>query len=560
MRHKHLVAAAATAGLLAIGPLSGFADAATASGVGTASVSSTVLGVQLGTNGDLLSIRVLGDDGTATIDPGKGTPVSSETLSPLTITSKAVPALNVSVPSVGTSSTGAEDKKSVQPDLPDLPAFTGDLNAALSSIVDAAGAKSGLNAGLANLSVAGGLLSIPSATASTTSSAIKTDATGNRSLEIPSIEVLNLGAVLNALGTSLSALPVSDLLGLLSGLGVPVPNVSDPAAAITTLNSAIDLLQAQTGTITSALCSQLDGVLGPLATTVTNVVPTTVPAVPLPTPSDPLGGLLGAAGVTCDTTQTVNQVLDQVQATLADLLSSILNLLAGTPLLSVKDVKIGLIAKAADTVQSSVADVTASIGSVNVGNLAVPGVSGLDLADAASVINGATEAIQSAVGGVLSQVNAALANIVDVDVLKITKGVTTANGYNNAASTITALTATITPPVDLGSLLGAAAVGDSTPVSSVLGTLGASVPPVATLMTQLEAALGGVQALSGPSVITAGTLSANGTFKAVSGATSTTPGGQLPRTGRNAALPAMIAVTLAALAVTIRRVLRVVNA
>src|SRR5260370_25950741 len=79
MRHKHLVAAAATAGLLAIGPLSGFASAATASGVGTATVSSTVLGVQLGTNGDLLSVRVLGDDGAATIDPAKGKPGSSET-------------------------------------------------------------------------------------------------------------------------------------------------------------------------------------------------------------------------------------------------------------------------------------------------------------------------------------------------------------------------------------------------------------------------------------------------------------------------------------------------
>jgi hypothetical protein len=278
-------------------------------------------------------------------------------------------------------------------------------------------------------------------------------------------------------------------------------------------------------------------------------------------PTDPiLGVILTAQGITCDTTQTVNQVLDQVQGTLADLLGTILNLLASTPLLSVKDVKIGMIAKAADTVQNSVADVTASIGSVNVGNLAVPGASGLDLGDSAGVINGATEAVQSAIGGVLSQVSSALANIVDVDVLKITKGVTTANGYNNAASAITALTATITPPADLSNLLSVAAIGDSTPVSSVLGDLGASVPGVSTLMTQLEAALGGVQALSGPSVITAGTLSANGTFKAVAGSTTSAPGGQLPRTGRNAALPAMIAMTLAAVAVAIRRVLRVVNA
>jgi hypothetical protein len=217
MRHKRYVAAAATAGLLAIGPLSGFASAATASGVGTATVSSSVLSVQLGTNGDLLSIRVLGDDGSATTDPAKGTPVSSETLSPLTISSKTVPALNVSVPSVATTSTGTEDKKSVTPALPNIPAFSGDLSAVLSSIVDATGARSGLQAGLANVSVAGGLLSLPSAVAGASSSSVKTDATGSRNVEIPSIEVLNLAAVLDALGLSLPELPIQDLLDLLAG-------------------------------------------------------------------------------------------------------------------------------------------------------------------------------------------------------------------------------------------------------------------------------------------------------------------------------------------------------
>ena len=80
MRHKHLVAAAATAGLLAIGPLSGFASATTASGAGTATDTSTLLGVQLGTDGSLLGLRLLGQDGMATNDPAKGAAASTEAL------------------------------------------------------------------------------------------------------------------------------------------------------------------------------------------------------------------------------------------------------------------------------------------------------------------------------------------------------------------------------------------------------------------------------------------------------------------------------------------------
>src|SRR4051812_28744938 len=105
MRRAPALLAAASAAALFIGPLAAMAGAATpVSGVGTGSVSSTVLDVQLGSNGDILGVRVLGDDGLSTIDPAKGAPVSSETFRSLTITSKTVPALAVAVPTVATSS------------------------------------------------------------------------------------------------------------------------------------------------------------------------------------------------------------------------------------------------------------------------------------------------------------------------------------------------------------------------------------------------------------------------------------------------------------------------
>src|SRR5688572_1055573 len=165
MRTTRLLGAFAAATIAAIAPLSAtIASAAEPNGVGRGTVGSTLLQVDVGPAGNVLSVKLLSDEGRSTIDPADGSPVSSTSLTPFTITSGVVPALNVSSPAVGTSSTGAEEAKSVSPELPAIPALTGSLSATLSSIVDAAGARSGLDSTLSDLSVAGGLLSVPSAT------------------------------------------------------------------------------------------------------------------------------------------------------------------------------------------------------------------------------------------------------------------------------------------------------------------------------------------------------------------------------------------------------------
>src|SRR5205823_13260837 len=56
------------AGLVSLSGLQASAGADTASGVGTSQVSTTVLGVQIGSAGSLLNLRVLGDDANSTID------------------------------------------------------------------------------------------------------------------------------------------------------------------------------------------------------------------------------------------------------------------------------------------------------------------------------------------------------------------------------------------------------------------------------------------------------------------------------------------------------------
>jgi len=95
MRTKRLVGVAAAATLAAVVPLStAIASAQESNGVGTGTVSSTLLQVDVGDNGDILSVRVLGDDGTSTIDPNQGAPSASTSLTPLTVSSRTLPGLD----------------------------------------------------------------------------------------------------------------------------------------------------------------------------------------------------------------------------------------------------------------------------------------------------------------------------------------------------------------------------------------------------------------------------------------------------------------------------------
>ncbi|MEA3056983.1 MAG: hypothetical protein QOD30_2415 [Actinomycetota bacterium] len=563
MRTKRLLGAAAAATIAAIAPLSTtIASAAEPTGVGTGTVSSSLLQVDVA-GGDLLSVRLLGTDGTSSIDPSKGASSSGTSLTPLTIASKTVPALNVTTPAVSTSSTGAEDKKSVSPTLPNVPAFSGALTADLSSIVDAVGARSGLSSTLSNVGVAGGLLSVPKATVQLGTDAANAAAKGTQQISIPSAEVLNLGAVLDAIGMPLSSLPLDKLQALLGPLGVQLPDLSNPTAVVTSVNQALASLAGQTGALTAQVCSTVDGILGTVgglagtgaaadaADTIIGTVGSVVPG------GGGLPTLRAAALPSCSSvTGTVQDLVNQLNGVVASVVTSLLDTLASTSLLSVQGVNVGLVADARSTIESSIADVTGTIGSVKVGSLAVPGVSGLDLTAAADVLNAAGDTVSAAVGSVLGVLNAQLADMVKVDVLKITKNVVAANGYNTATAAVTALTATLTPPA---LLTGALNLGNS--AGDLLGQVGATVPALSPLMTQLEAALGGLDLLTAPTSITVGTLSSQGAFKAVAATVGTPTSGELPRTGgSNAAVPAMAAVLVAGIALGIRKFLNTVAA
>jgi hypothetical protein len=508
-------------------------------------------------------VSVLGDSGSSTIDPANGSPVASTSVTPLTISSGIAPALNFTSPAVSTSSSGAEDSQTVSPDLPDVPAFTGSLTATLASIVDAAGARSGVDATLDDLSLAGGLLSIPSATAALATDAATGKANATRSISIPSIEVLDLAAVLEGAGLSLPDLDLDTILGLLDGLGLALPEIPDPEGVVTTVNDTIDSLQGETGPLTADICAEVDGLLGTvggLAGTgavddaADEIIDTVDGATGGVLPDTPDVGLLSKElPVSCASlTGTVEDLVDELQGVIASVLTSILATLDGTPLLSAEGIQIGLVADAQSTVESSVAEVTGTIGSVKVGALAVPGVSGLDLGAAADVLNAAGDTVSAAVGSVLGLVNAQLADMVDVDVLAITESVSPDGEYAKAEAAVTALKATLTPP---GLLTGALDLNGT--VGDLLGETGAAVPALAPVMSQLGVALGGLDVLTSPSTITVGQLTSSSSFRPVTasvpGTTTGTPSGELPRTGSDAALPAIAAVLVAGIALGIRR-------
>src|SRR5439155_4294479 len=113
MRRTRMIAAAATlTALLGAVVGAGSAGAASPTGVGTSKATDTILNVALGNAGSLLNLRVLGDDGSASIDPTVAKPSAAATsLTALTAKSTSLPAIgaiNTTLGQFSAQSTGAQ--------------------------------------------------------------------------------------------------------------------------------------------------------------------------------------------------------------------------------------------------------------------------------------------------------------------------------------------------------------------------------------------------------------------------------------------------------------------
>jgi len=508
----------------------GLADAQ-AAGVGTSKASTTILNVDLG---DALKLRVGGDDAQSSTDPQIGPAGAFSRLVGLEASSTMLPALNVKIPDPAIESRtpgGAPESTLAGVDLTSgiaaipgiaIPASvaTGTLDATLRSLLDGATAQSSMDAGISNLGLAGGLVSAENLASTLATGTSATQADGTRKVEVGAINVLDLGALLNALDLALADLPIQTVSDLLKELGVPVtglPQGSDLKSYVASLNDAIDDVQATidttSQTVTGTVDSTVEGTLGGLN-------------LPVPT-----------------TESTVSQVMgtvDGLQATLAGTLTTALNLLDGLTLLRLDGATVGVATKAAQTVEDSSADVTAQIGGITVGGIALPGV---DLGAAASQVNGLVATVNGTLSGALGTIHPSLGSLVSVSVLDQVETVTADNGYIRSRAGITALTANITPPAELAAVLST--IESATGIGETLEGMDAPVPALDSAMSSLKSTLGGITGIltNGATLKVADVQSASDFTFSTSGPV---PVSELPRTGGYPAVAALAAILVIA--------------
>ena len=616
-----LVAAAALAAAT-VAPSSA-QDTGTTSGLGSSGGATSVLRLALGS--DALVLRLIGEDSATSNDTANGGPDALERVTPVQVASSLLPALGaVAQPTVETHTTSGEQSQSTPAvDLGSLLAGTavpgllsGTIDpVALRSVVDASGAASGASGAVRNLTVLGGLLSTGTADLSLGSTALVTDAGAIRGLQLDHLEVLNLGALLDALGISLTDLPLDTAIGLLDQLGLALPGGLSADALLALVNGLLD----DTGAVrtqVSALQAQIDGLqaqLDPLIaqlstatalvdslTSQLSVQQALLAACVVPALCAPIQALvtslttqLAAATASVanlntliDGLQTqIDALLDQIDALLGTItaaveqllgiIDGVLDGLGDAALLSIDDLVVGITARADDTLASSVATIVGSVGDVQVGGVSLGGLAAPDL----GAVSALADQVTGTLGGILGLIDPALSSLVDVGLLEQTASVTEADGITHAVAGITGLRATVTPPdvcavlgrlglqETLGSVLdslGEAVPALPGPVGDILGAVGSTVTCTAAMATggNTAAALvdGVASALTQPLTVEALSVSGTGAFTVpATPAAPGTPGapgapGQLPVTGGNAQL-AILAVALGGVGFGLRRLL-----
>jgi hypothetical protein len=584
---KFPVRITALAASVALAAAVGGAGAASAqtSGVGTASVETNLLDVNV--SGGLVGLKVVSDQGSSNVDPAAGTSKAVSRLIPVALSSNSISAINtlngalspvnqqfVSQSPGGNPNVGTPAVSFATPStgiaLP-LNLLSGQLNAGnLSTSFDAVkGAASALNFSLTNLNVAGGLLTADSFGDVNGSAANSGITDGSRTVNIGTIKALNLGALLQGLGINPGSLPINDVLALVDKLGLPISGLPTGAtnltSAFTIVNGLLTSLPAQ---ITSV--SSLGGSSVPVST-VTGSVPT------LPATISGLGSVLPSSPVSLPSTGSVNpatlvtqlqSALTQAQQLLAGLLGQGLNGLLNTSLLELDGAQLGVVTKAAPALADSVAGITAQLGAIKVAGLSLPG---LDLSSTLSQVSNLVNQANGALSSLLGTLSPNLANLVHVSVLDQTKNVSSSGGYNRAVAGITAVSAVIDPSAILGGLSGlvgsltgasvhSADVSGTSGIVGAITSLGGTVPVISNLVPGLTGALGVANLLgAGPTSVKVGEILSGATYISSTPAVATptaTPAANLPRTGSHTTEWAALAAILFALALGVRRVVR----
>lgn len=579
MRLSRLVPVLAAGALLAATTSPALAqtdpEQAVVEGVGTTTGALTLLGLDAG---DLLSLDLLSDAGSANIDEDLGPRRAAAQIAALALESPAAGVSQV-LPLLSVESTGAPDERSQAVTPIDNPVVSGALAPLqLSALVDEAGATSLLSAGLADLDVLSGILTLAGTTLDLGSTALVGDAAGSRGIDVDALTVLDLEALLAALGIPLTDLPLDTLLGLLDGLGLlgqlegllaplgldidglsvdaivdlvdglvgeldlllgQLDQVDALVDQITSLEALQATLQADSGSC--GTLSDLDDLLGggdtltelcsdvtgTLASITSQLATLTVQLDALPDPTE--------------LTALVDDLLDQVRGAL----DAPLDLLSGQALLRLEGLDVTVLTKATDDVATSVADVTGTLGSLQVGELPVLGT--LDLAAPTADLNGLLAQAEGLVGGILGEISPALADLVSIRAMQETTSVEEVAGSVVSSAAFSGLEVEVLPV--LGELAGLLdGLGGTDSLGAVLEGLDLPLPTsgaadVLELNALLAPITGGLPllgALEEGLGLQVATLSQQSTFTPVAAqapatpaapAAPTAPAPVLPRTG-----------------------------
>ncbi|HAS12689.1 MAG TPA: hypothetical protein DCS55_19590 [Acidimicrobiaceae bacterium] len=579
MRLSRLVPVLAAGALLAATTSPALAqtdpEQAVVEGVGTTTGALTLLGLDAG---DLLSLDLLSDAGSANIDEDLGPRRAAAQIAALALESPAAGVSQV-LPLLSVESTGAPDERSQAVTPIDNPVVSGAIAPLqLSALVDEAGATSLLSAGLADVDVLSGILTLAGTTLDLGSTALVGDAAGSRGIDLDALTVLDLEALLATLGIPLTDLPLDTLLGLLDGLGllgqlegllaplgldidglsvdaivdlvdglvgeldVVLGQLGQVDALVDEITSLEDLqaaLQADSGscdtladlddllgggdTLTE-LCSNVTGTLASITSQLTTLT-AQLDALPDPT----------------ELTALVDDLLDQVRGAL----EAPLDLLSGQALLSLEGLDVTVLTKATDDVATSVADVTGTLGSLQVGELPVLGT--LDLTAPTADLNGLLAQAEGLVGGILGEISPALADLVSIRTLQETTSVEEVAGSVVSSAAFSGLEVEVLPI--LGELTGVlAGLGGTDSLGAVLEGLDlplptSGAPEVLELNALLAPITGGLPLLGSLEEglgLQVATLSQQSTFTPVAAqapatpaapAAPTAPAPVLPRTG-----------------------------
>ena len=558
MKKLRLAAAATTLALVAAFVTMGSASAATP-GVGTTDTATSLLDVSLGTAGSILRLRLLGDDAKATIDPAVGTSSAYSSMFALKLTSSILPAPlnNLTVgasesrtPGGNGNVTGAGinlgSLTSLVP-VGSLPLATSVVSGNLapfsltSAVDDATGAKSGLNANLADLGIVGGLITAEAIGSNMSASAAGVEAKGSRTIDVDGVSVLNLGALLNGLGLDLLDLPIATVSGIIDSLNVPVAglpvstSLEDFVASLNGVLSGVGSSSGTVGGLAGPVQSTIDGALGGLGLPIVD----------------------SATGTVIDTT-TVTDLLDTVDGLLSTVLETAVNVLDDISLLKLNGLHVGTITKAVNGTSGSQSEVVGTLGGIEVGGIALPG---LDLSSTLGAVTGVVNGITNALNGVLGSVSPDLRGLIDLKFFDkpSTNGVSADGSYTKALAGITGLKLGINPPANLAGIIsGLTSSGATSGIGVGILDAGGTLPVLGGLMGTLNNAVpatAALSALAGGATIKVADVTTGSNFAAPGsnpvGTAVSAP--SLPRTGMNNAALMILGMLFAGLAITARR-------